>query len=85
MLGKTIFMVPARFVRLFAILRTVFYALALNLSIQLSNRSNGSITEDKQNVKSLELKWPFPIKEYEAANLLTNVYKGNVIIPIKIK
>ena len=40
--------------------------------------------KNSNNVKSLELKWPFPIKEYEAANLLTNVYKGNVIIPIKI-
>ncbi len=36
------------------------------------------------NLKSLEIKWPFPSKEYEAANLLTNVYKDDVIIPIEI-
>ena len=40
--------------------------------------------KNSNNLKSLELKWPFPTKEYEAANLLTNIYKGNVVIPIAI-
>ena len=40
--------------------------------------------KNSNNLKSLELKWPFPLKEYEAANLLTNIYKGNVVIPIEI-
>ena len=39
---------------------------------------------NSNNLKSLDLKWPFPKKEYEAANLLTNIYKDNVIIPIAI-
>ena len=37
-----------------------------------------------KNLKSFELQWPYPIKEWEAANILTNVYKNNVIIPIKL-
>ena len=37
-----------------------------------------------KNLKSFELQWPYPIKELEAANILTNVYKNNVIIPIKL-
>ncbi len=40
--------------------------------------------KNSNNLKSLDLKWPFPKKEYEAANLLTNIYKDNVIIPILI-
>ena len=28
--------------------------------------------KNSTNLKSLEFKWPFPLKEYEAANLLTN-------------
>ncbi|PPR17060.1 MAG: Thiol:disulfide interchange protein DsbD [Alphaproteobacteria bacterium MarineAlpha9_Bin3] len=40
--------------------------------------------KNSTNLKSLEFKWPIPIKEYEAANLLTNIYKGNVTIPIEI-
>ena len=40
--------------------------------------------KNSKNLKSLDLKWPFPKKEYEAANLLTNIYKDNVIIPIAI-
>jgi len=39
---------------------------------------------NSNNLKSLNFKWPFPKKEYEAANLLTNIYKDNVIIPIAI-
>ena len=39
---------------------------------------------NSNNLKSLDLKWPFPKKEYEAASLLTNIYKDNVIIPIAI-
>ena len=41
--------------------------------------------KDSVNLKSIEFKWPFPIKEYEAANLLTNIYKGEVIIPLEVK
>ena len=41
--------------------------------------------KNSNNLKSLDLKWPFPKKEYEAANLLTNIYKENTIIPIEIK
>ena len=37
-----------------------------------------------KNLRSFKIKWPYPTKELEAANILTNVYKGNVIIPIKI-
>ena len=37
-----------------------------------------------KNLSSFEMKWPYPIKELEAANILTNVYKDNIIIPIKI-
>ena len=37
-----------------------------------------------KNLNSYEIKWPYPIKELEAANILTNIYKDNVIIPIKI-
>jgi len=37
-----------------------------------------------KNLKSFELQWPYPLKELEAANILTNVYKNNVIIPIKL-
>jgi len=37
-----------------------------------------------KNLSSYEIKWPYPIKELEAANILTNIYKDNVIIPIKI-
>ena len=40
--------------------------------------------KNSNNLKSLDLKWPFPKKEYEAANLLTNIYKENTIIPIEI-
>ncbi|MDG2000744.1 MAG: protein-disulfide reductase DsbD family protein [Alphaproteobacteria bacterium] len=40
--------------------------------------------KNSKNLKSLDLKWPFPKKEYEAASLLTNIYKDNVIIPIAI-
>ena len=40
--------------------------------------------QNSENLKSLKLKWPFPEKEYESADLLTNIYKGNVIIPIEI-
>ena len=39
---------------------------------------------NSKNLKSYELQWPYPTKELEAANILTNVYKNNVIIPIKI-
>ena len=37
-----------------------------------------------KNLSSFEMQWPYPIKELEAANILTNVYKDNIIIPIKI-
>ena len=37
-----------------------------------------------KNLSSYEIKWPYPIKELEAANILTNIYKDNVIIPLKI-
>ena len=40
--------------------------------------------KDSVNLKSLELKWPFPTKEYEAANILTNIYDGEVIIPLEV-
>jgi suppressor for copper-sensitivity B len=40
--------------------------------------------KNSKNLKSYELQWPYPIKELEAENILTNVYKNNVIIPIKI-
>ena len=40
--------------------------------------------KDSVNLKSIEFKWPFPIKEYEAANLLTNIYKGEVVIPLEV-
>jgi suppressor for copper-sensitivity B len=40
--------------------------------------------KNSKNLKSYELQWPYPIKEFEAENILTNVYKNNVIIPIKI-
>ena len=36
------------------------------------------------NLKSIELKWPFPIKEYETENLLTNIYRGEVVIPLEV-
>ena len=39
---------------------------------------------NSKNLKSYELQWPYPTKELEGANILTNVYKNNVIIPIKI-
>ena len=40
--------------------------------------------KDSVNLKSIEFNWPIPIKEYEAANLLTNIYKGEVIIPLEV-
>ena len=40
--------------------------------------------KDSVNLKSIEFKWPFPIKEYEAENLLTNIYKGEVVIPLEV-
>jgi len=36
------------------------------------------------NINKFEIKWPYPVKEYESADLLTNVYKNEVILPIKI-
>ena len=36
------------------------------------------------NVNYHKILWPFPTKEYEAADLLTNVYKRSVILPIQI-
>ena len=36
------------------------------------------------NLNDYEIFWPFPTKEYEAADLLTNVYKRNIILPITV-
>ena len=36
------------------------------------------------NINKFEIKWPYPVKEYESVDLLTNVYKNEVILPIKI-
>lgn len=37
-----------------------------------------------KNLNKFELEWPYPVKEYESLDLLTNVYKNEVILPIKI-
>jgi len=37
-----------------------------------------------KNLESFRILWPFPNKEYESVDLLTNVYKRNVILPIEI-
>ena len=39
---------------------------------------------NSENIKDYKIYWPFPEKEYEAVDILTNIYKNEVILPIKI-
>ena len=39
---------------------------------------------ESENLENFQILWPYPSKEYESANLLTNIYKRNIILPIEI-